>query len=289
LLTLGIVLILADRVRDPAFWRWLGLTIPLLQGTAGSKGIDNQLDAITTSKTHPDAFFSRGEHRRAKSAISDKAYFPGVEPAELDAIRDDTPSSRDEQTVSLRLLSILKKADPDALDHASLGPVTYAQLFRQPDQYRGQVVAVSGVVRRVNPIALFPNQWQIERYYQVWLWPSDNPSSPMIVYCLQLPKGFPIGMELAEEVNVTGIFFKRCAYQAKDGLRTAPEILASTLAWRRRPALSPTPPEPWAMSLVVVAAALASLWAAWYIYVRTRPTPPALPDRPPQFDKIENS
>jgi hypothetical protein len=320
LLMLGIVLILIDRARDPALWRWVGLLAPPPHEPAGSAAIDNRLDAAARSKSLPDAFLSPGataglsssaentvgqanrgthqfrleealvpgEHLAAKPLASGK-YFPGVEPAELDAIRDDTPSSRAEQTCSLRLLNILKTADLDTLRKASLGPVTYAQLFRQPDHYRGQLVTVSGIVRRANPIDLFANTWGIKQYYQVWLWPADNPSSPMMVYCLQLPKGFTTGMELAEQADVTGFFFKRCAYEAKDGLRTAPEILAGTLTWQRRPLMSPEPVETWAIPLVVGTAALVALLAAWYVYLRTRPSQPTLPDRPPDFSKLDNS
>ena len=160
-------------------------------------------------------------------------------------------------------------------------------MFRQPNQYRGRLVTVSGVVHRANRVELLPNDYGIKQYYQVWLWPSDNPSAPIVVYCLRLPQGFPTGMELAEQAEVTGYFFKRWAYQANDALRTAPELLARTLQWEQRPVMTPPQPaETWPIPLVVGVAALAALLAAGIVYLRTRPTRPDLPDRPPNFDAL---
>ncbi len=184
-------------------------------------------------------------------------------------------------------MDILNRTDSETLRQASLGPVSYAQLFRQPSQYRGRLVTVSGVVHRANRVELPSNDYGIKQYYQVWLWPSDNPSAPIVVYCLRLPKDFPTGMELAEPAAVTGYFFKRWAYQANDALCAAPELLARSLQWQQRPAVTPPQPvETWPIPLVVGAAALAALLATGIVYLRTRPTRPDLPDRPPNFDAL---
>jgi hypothetical protein len=160
-------------------------------------------------------------------------------------------------------------------------------LFRQPNQYRGRLVDVSGVAHRAVRVDLPANAYGIKQYFQVWLWPSDNPSAPMVVYCLRLPKDFPVGMELAEPAAVTGYFFKRWAYQAEDAILAAPELLARTLQWEPRPVM--TPPrsvETWPISVVVGVAALAALLGAGIVYLRTRSPRPDLPDRPPNFDAL---
>ena len=60
-------------------------------------------------------------------------------------------------------MDILNRTDPETLNKASLGPVSYAQLFRQPNQYRGRLVTVSGVVRRANRLELLPERVRNQR------------------------------------------------------------------------------------------------------------------------------
>jgi hypothetical protein len=291
ILMLGIVVVLIGRASDPALWRWFDMVLSPPQDAGASTLIDNRLDAAAQS----EGILIKGEggsgNGKDEGAAKSKkqSTMASVGPRDFEAVRDDTPSTRDEQACSLRLLDVLNKTNPEALSQASLGPVTYAQLFQQPNQYRGRLVSVSGVVHRANRVKLFPNDFGLKEYYQVWLWPSDNPSSPVVVYCLRLPKGFPTGMEFAEEAKVTGFFFKRWAYQAKDVIRTAPMLLAQTLQWQKRPVMAPPEPaETWPISLVVCGAALLAMLAAWYVYVRTRPTRPGLPDQPPNFDVLRN-
>ncbi len=294
-LLVGLSLILINTRQDVAVWRWFDrLASP--QGTsAGNQGIDNRL---ASEKQLPGTFVVPADHGKkgtkgdspifADTKIGTAPAYPfGVTAADLASIRDDTPSTRDEQAISLRLLDIAHRTDPRTFRKASLGPVTYAQLFRQPDAYRGRIVSIAGVVRRVSPIDLPKTSTAFRRYYQAWLWPTDNPSSPVVVYCLELPQDFPTGMEIAEQAEVTGFFFKRWAYQAGDGLRTAPEILARSLQWQRRPSIAAEPAASWTIPLALAASALLAIFVAWLIYVRTKPTQLLLPVQPPDFGAIE--
>lgn len=287
-LMFGIVLVLIGWAQNPANWRWFDIFTTPPQGPSPVTLIDNRLDVQTQRDSLPkDTFLMPGKPRPPRSGIDD-AYFPGVTAEQFEAVRDDAPSRRDEQAVSLHLFDILNRADPQSLQKWSLGPITYAQLFQQPNLYRGRLVSVSGIVRRVNWLDLSPNDYGIKGYYQVWLWPTDNPSAPIVIYCLDLPEGFPSGMEIAEQAEVTGFFFKRWAYQAKDAIRTAPEILAKTLHWDKRLVMNPKEPaETWPIPLVVCAAVLASLVAAYIVYLRTRPPRPILPDQSPDFDRLQ--
>lgn len=283
----GLTVILISKTNDPSIWRVFDLLLTPPQSDTGSDSIDNRLDTVAPDDTLAGTFLAPKEQPTAKPEV-EAGYFPGVNRQSLDGIRDDAPSTRDEEACSLQLLEILNRTDSATLDKASIGPVTYAQLFRQPSQYRGQLVTVTGIVRRANRIDLFPNEYGIKVYYQIWLWPSDNPSSPIVIYCLDLPKGFPTGMEFVEQAEVTGFFFKRWAYLAKDALRTAPTMLAKTLDWQKRPVMAAKEPaETWAIPLVVSVALLIALLAAFVVYLRTRPTQPALPDRPPNFDGLQ--
>jgi hypothetical protein len=290
LLMLGIVIILVSKIGDPILWRWLDRQLVAPTGDDDKPAIDNRLDAVEPDKSlPPDTFEVVREHPAAKSADV-RGYFPGVKATNFEAVRDDSPSRRGEQACSLHLLDILNRTKPQTLRRASMGPISYAQLFRQPSQYRGRLVTVSGTVRRASRIELSDNDYGLKEYYQIWLWPVDNPTAPMVIYCLRLPKGFPLGMEIAEQVELTGFFFKRLAYRAKDTIRLAPELLAGSLQWDQRPVMTPTEPaETWPIPVVVCVALALALSAAAYVYYRTRPGQRLLPDRPPNFDVLRTA
>jgi hypothetical protein len=177
----------------------------------------------------------------------------------LHAIEDDTVLRPQEYDAFYHLFGALRAADDDALAAASSGQATFVQLFQQPDTYRGQVVTLDGTVRGVYELTAGANPHGVERYYQLWLQPPDR-RLPIVVQCLDLPDGFPIGTSLDEPVHVVGIFYKRWAYLAQDALRTAPMILARTVQWQPATASETSTVVPvglltWA---IVVAAALAA-------------------------------
>jgi hypothetical protein len=288
ILMLGVVLILIDAVGVSQNWRWLDSLLFPLREPPVRGSIDNRLDMLVRDESLPGTIRLSNGPPPAKPADAE-GYFPGVTAADFAGVRDDTPSTHADQAGSLHLLEILSKHDEKTLREASVGYITYAQLLRQPNHYRGRLATVSGIARRVNRIDLPKNDYGIADYYQVWLFPTDNPISPMVVYCLQLPEGFPTGMELSQEAEVTGFFFKLWAYESKDALRVAPTLLAKTLQWNKRPVMEPEPPGDKRMTplTVCVAAALAML-LAWFVYFRTRSGRPASPDRPPDFKSLEN-
>ena len=189
---------------------------------------------------------------------------PQDDAALLAKVQDDTYFRREDSEIWYRLLARLRDTPPAELARESAGTVTFAQLFRQSSAYRGRVIDLAGTARRVVEKPAPANDQGIERYYQIWLMPEDNPASPIVIYCLALPPKFPIGADIDEPVRLTGIFFKRWVYQASDTIRLAPLVLAGTLDWRPNPLASArqTAAEPipiWiigataAASLVVVA------------------------------------
>jgi len=239
LLLLGLTIILISRVREADIGRLFELLTSHKEGDTSTTAIDNRLDNVPGRESTPNSFIASTPKAPTKENRNGYASLESVKPEDLANVRDDAASSPDEAACSLRLLDILNRTDPETVQKASLGPISYAQLFRQPNQYRGKLVTVSGVVRRVNPLDLPKNEYGLDKYYQVWLSPNDNRVSPIVIYCLHLPEGFPTGLDVSEEAEITGFFFKRWAYKAKDAIRTAPTLLAATLQWQKRPVMMP--------------------------------------------------
>ena len=199
-------------------------------------------------------------------------YFTGVKPEYLDTVRDDTIFRHDEQDAWFHLLQILEKTDQQTLEKASIGRVSFAQLFSQSNDYRGRLVTLYGNVRRAHRLTAPKNDYGIKRYYQIWFQPEDNPTTPMVVYCLHLPKGFPTGMDVSAETAITGFFFKRWVYKAQDSLQTAPVVLARTVDWRKPTSQTKetVQVDTWFLLVVFGTAAAISIVVSAYIYTRTR-------------------
>jgi len=273
-MSLGLVVVLMNEARDQANFAW----ITALDGNAGADeagtppaetSVDNRLTPPRTEDPIPDAFVSPADVEFDEE--TSERYFPGVRPQLLATIRDDTTFRHQESDAWFNLLSVLEKADDATLQKASVGRVTFAQLFKQSGDYRGELVTLVGTIRRAHPLTPPKNEHGIERYYRLWLQPSDNRTSPIVIYCLELPEAFPTGMVISAEVEVTGFFFKRWAYKAQDSLRTAPTVLSRTVDWNKaEPLGSSAPTAAVSLTLMFGVAVVFAVVAVFYIFTRTK-------------------
>jgi hypothetical protein len=150
------------------------------------------------------------------------------------------------------------------------------QLFEQSAEYRGELVTTGGTIRRALPHQPPRNDLGLAEYYQTLLSPSDYPSEPIMVYCLDLPEGFPTGADIRERAEVTGFYFKRGAYRAAGGkIRIAPMLLARTLDWQKRAEAPGTASENSASVVwIVVCSALFAICATAVVFYRSRAQTP---------------
>jgi hypothetical protein len=158
----------------------------------------------------------------------------------IGAVEDNTVLRLQEKEAWFRMFECLATTDPQQLTHASTGAVGYLQLYKQPEFYRGKLVTIRGEARMAYRVQAPKNLYGITHYYIFWVKPVGGPSSPLVVYCLETPPGFPpikdkdqdrATTELHEDVEITGYFFKRWAYRARGGANTAPLLLARSAHW----------------------------------------------------------
>ena len=159
----------------------------------------------------------------------------------LAAIQDNTVWRAAEQHAWFRLLEQLQETELGELRRSSAGPTSFVQLFRQPAEYRGKLVTVRGRAKLGYRVRAPQNIHGIQHYTIFWLQPNGGQNSPFVVYSLETPQGFPTIKDkdlegettaLNEEVAFDGYFFKRWAYRAKDGVNTAPLLLAKAPVWQ---------------------------------------------------------
>ena len=294
-MALGLVALLMNEARKPDNWRWFVQLAgedgqaPGAPGSAAETPPDTRLIPPPPEEEIPGALHLPvpPEAEQIEEDTTGR-YFPGVKPKYFDAVRDDTFFRRDDRNAWFHLLEILNTTDEKTLEAESTGPATFAQLFSQSNDYRGRLVTLRGRIRRAHPLSAPKNDCGIEQYYQTWFQPEDNPTTPMVVYCLHLPEGFPTGMYLSAEVTVTGFFFKRWAYKAKDSLRTAPVVLARTVDWHGSTSrLNETVDVNARFFLIVLGAAAAlSVVTLVYLLARFSSTRPREPREPPDLNSL---
>ncbi|MCS7305326.1 MAG: hypothetical protein NZ602_09500 [Thermoguttaceae bacterium] len=259
---MGVIVILAGPLMEPATWQLI--TRGFWFGAGQEPPIDTRLAPPDKELDAEVVVFIPVESQAWASKILPAGFRqePVLSRQQLELIQDDSLFRRAEREVWSRLLELLQETEESELQKRSEGLVTYGQLFRQSAAYRGRLVTVRGQLRRAEQVPMPSNSWGQQYYYQTWLQPVDQPSNPIQIYCLHLPEGFPLGLRIQEEVEVTGFYFKRVAYMAQDGLRTAPTLVAKTVRWLPRPKLRPDTPPLTGLPLVLVLVATAGLGIA---------------------------
>ena len=109
---------------------------------------------------------------------------------------------------------------------------TFDDLFRNPDEYRGRPVSLHGVLRKLTKFDPGKNSLGINEAYEGWLYTEDGQSNPTVVVFTSKPQKLAVGGDLTEEVRLTGYFLKMHGYDAQDGTRKAPLLLAGEVEWR---------------------------------------------------------
>jgi hypothetical protein len=197
----------------------------------------------------------------------------------LNLVEDNTVLRGAETEAWFRLWELLQGAEPQS----ELPPTaTYLQLFSQPGEYRGRLIRVSGQARMAYQARAAQNPFGIEGYYVFAVRPQQGGDNPLIVYCLDVPAGFPEIKNrdadrqttmLREDMEFTGYLFKRWVYPSRGGPNLAPLLVARVSDWkpRARLAVKPEPlPKFGTMVMAVVALAVLATAFTWRVYRRSQ-------------------
>jgi hypothetical protein len=233
---LGLVLILIGRLRDPATAdRMNQLFAPV---GAEAQGIEpaGQPSPPTTSPAAapsppPDAVRSETSNEPSKSA-SRAGLYPKISPDRLSSIQDNTYFRNSEKGAWFHFLEIMHRTPAEEIAAAHGLEANYVQLVDQSDFYRGKLVTVYGYVRQVTEQTPAKNDLGLERYFRIVMQPADGNYWPVFVYSLELPPDLRLGENSAGgNAKVTGLFFKKLSYRWRDGLGTAPVIVAKSITY----------------------------------------------------------
>ncbi len=229
------------------------------------------LDRETVRITSPDAL-QAGENQR---------YFPGVNSQALKHVKDNRTHQHPEEAAAwFNLWHTLENNESRLIDAASIGPVTFGQLFEQPEVFRGHLVTLRGRAHRSEWVAAAKNNSAgVTGYYRLILKLHNGPNRPVFLYVLSLPKSFPIGDSIDAEIETTGFFYKNWLYEASGVSWIAPVVLARDLRWLNPPTLTnkekPSPLLLVGLSAIIVAFGC-TLWA---LHIRRKKRFPTISTR----------
>lgn len=208
---LALVIILIARLRDPKTADTVNKLFTPTEQQAPIK--TRPLVAGTAPATEP-----------APSLVP--AAIPEIRPELLKTIEDNTYFRTAEKDAWFHFFELLQKGN---VDPAQAVDVEYVQLVDQPSVYRGKLVTVRGTARQITKEKPAANDLGLTSYYRVVIQPADGANWPIIVYCLELPKGVSPSDDLSLGVKVSGLFFKKLSYKWQDGLGIAPVIVARSI------------------------------------------------------------
>jgi hypothetical protein len=109
--------------------------------------------------------------------------------------------------------------------------ITYAQLFREPELYRGKVIHMAGRLKRIRRenAPQLAQQKGVKYIYEAWVFTETLKSNPVSVLFLHLPEGLPVEESMSQNVSFDGYFFKKYLYKSGDGWRQTLLFVAPTL------------------------------------------------------------
>ncbi len=250
---LVLVLLAIERAREPSSWYWL---------TGPPRPAAGPADAADTTKSTSGP---------ATPEILASVTVPEEDLAE---ITDDSVGLRGEEIGSYHRILARARDLPQAYLEAAARDAAFSVLQKQPGHFRGQVITVSGDLRRLTNFPVRENEEGITELYEALVFTADSGTTPYRIRLTTPPTGLPTGESIdpATPVRVVGYFFKRDQYIVQQDLRVhaAPLLLAQRIDRRMvvAPGATSLPPTAadrlrWAVTLlgmVVAGIAMAMLW-----------------------------
>jgi hypothetical protein len=172
----------------------------------------------------------------------------------ISRIDDHTVFRNSDNLAWFRMLETLRTAAADRLQASVLVTPNILELTKQQDAFRGKLISMRGEVRKAYRVQAPTNQLDIPQYYVLVIRPSGGGTTPLIVYCLQPPSGFPSlpdkdidrsTADMNDVVQVTGYFFKSWAHVGTQGqMFSSPLMLANSFQWLPHETMATTSAKP---------------------------------------------
>jgi hypothetical protein len=155
-----------------------------------------------------------------------------------------------ETTAYSNILALAYYTSPSAFRNAARRDLTYAQIFAEPAEHRGQVVHIEGRLKRLSRLEppLEAKAQGVSDLYEAWIFNDAYGLNPFCALFTQLPMGLKDRVGEGKvggivEVSFDGYFYKKFRYKAADSrertARDAPVFIGRTLVPRSQPSTLP--------------------------------------------------
>lgn len=244
--SLGLVIILMIRAADPDTWRWIApdevaeeiasndrppipqnqIEVPR-KAVAGDNGTEGEFQVVGDRR--PATPYTLGN--KDKENAQDPENRIWAKPDALALVEDSSPFRASDFEAWSQIFDNMRDATAQDLSAENAPLVQFGQLFQQSKLYRGKLVTIQGTIRRCVKLPPNPLDERAGNLWQLWVF-SGGDNSPIVIYSMHLPDGFPVGNEIHETASIQAVYFKKWVYAAKGGTMTAPLLLARNVNWQ---------------------------------------------------------
>jgi hypothetical protein len=182
-----------------------------------------------------------------------------IPPWMLGFVKDNTGMTQEigdqEQDAYYTMLIFANRTSPAALDKAGLynlkhNDADWAHVFRNPEDYRGDIVHFEGKLKKLQKFKPQPMAAQggVRNYYEGYMYADVLELNPVFFGITELPIGLEPGDHLDVKIGLSGYFFKKFRYTAVDTKKTnkdrlAPLVIGHTVTLLTEPAAAEPPPD----------------------------------------------
>lgn len=290
LMALAVLWVLYARFRDPTTWAWM--THESLESVASAA----ESETPVTAASDPVAAKST-----TNSAVANKpeTIVPGPNEEDGDAllklrkslgvVEDKTPLQPHEMLAYWQLMAWSRTRPFADFEKTAQRDVPFAQLWAEPDLFRGHAIRLRMHVRRILKFTVEKNPLELKEVFELWGWTEDSRSYPFVVVLPELPAGLKVGTDVSGEVVFVGYFLKWMSYQTFD---TKKVNYSPLLVGRCRTVAAAGPRSAasgWEAAFLVIAAGIGVLgFTSWYFLNSSKrgrlalPPSATLPDSLPE-------
>jgi hypothetical protein len=131
------------------------------------------------------------------------------------------------------LVAAAQRVQRSTFENVARKDIVYEDALEHPEKYRGEVVHVEGILRRLKKIdaPYLAQKYGVDKLYVGWVFDPKNPNlnQPWYVVFSVLPSKFTFKDRPDVRVTVDGYFFKRLRFEVEESWFDAPLVITRTI------------------------------------------------------------